>query len=95
MTETVFLTSTTPHVSHMYPASTPQGIEILKAAASGEKTREELQTVVQIKDREHFRKSPVYVKDGNMERFYIRTGPSSTELTASQIQEYIKQRFSV
>ncbi len=40
-------------------------------------------------------KSPVYVKDGNLERYYIRTGPSSTELTASQIQEYIKQRFSV
>jgi len=38
-------------------------------------------------------KAPVYVKDGTVERFYIRTGPSTTELTASQIQEYIKQRF--
>ncbi|HNO07407.1 MAG TPA: DUF262 domain-containing protein [Methanoregulaceae archaeon] len=38
-------------------------------------------------------KSPVYVKDGTIERFYIRTGPSTTELTASQIQEYLKQRF--
>ena len=38
-------------------------------------------------------KSPVFVKDGNIERFYIRTGPSTTELSASQIQEYIKQRF--
>jgi hypothetical protein len=38
-------------------------------------------------------KSPVYVKDGTVERFYIRTGPSTTELTASQIQEYLKQRF--
>jgi len=38
-------------------------------------------------------KSPVYVKDGPVERFYIRTGPSTTELTASQTQEYLKQRF--
>lgn len=38
-------------------------------------------------------KSPVFVKDGNLERFYIRTGPSTTELTASQTQEYIQQRF--
>ena len=39
---------------------------------------------------------PVYLKDkdGNKESFFIRTGPSSTELTASQIQDYIKQRFS-
>jgi len=35
----------------------------------------------------------VFVKDGNIERFYIRTGPSTTELTASQTQDYIKQRF--
>lgn len=38
-------------------------------------------------------KSPVFVKDGNTERFYIRTGTSSTELTGSQTQEFIKQRF--
>ncbi len=36
---------------------------------------------------------PVYVKDENIERFYIRTGPSTTELTLSQAQSYIKQRF--
>ena len=36
---------------------------------------------------------PVFVKDGKIERFYIRTGPSSTELMASQTQDYIKQRF--
>ena len=35
----------------------------------------------------------IYVKDGNMEHFFIRTGPSTTELTASQIQDYIRQRF--
>lgn len=37
--------------------------------------------------------TPVFLKDGDMERFYIRTGPSTTELSASQTQEYIKQRF--
>jgi hypothetical protein len=39
-------------------------------------------------------KSPVFLKDGNIERFYIRTGPSTTELSASQTQEYIKQRYT-
>jgi hypothetical protein len=38
-------------------------------------------------------RTPVFVKDGNLERFYIRTGPSTTELSASQTQEYIKQRY--
>jgi len=37
--------------------------------------------------------SPVFLKDGNIERFYIRTGPSSSELSASQTQEYIRNRF--
>lgn len=37
--------------------------------------------------------TPVFVKDDDRERFYIRTGPSTTELTASQTQEYFKQRF--
>ncbi len=36
---------------------------------------------------------PVFVKDADLERFYIRTGPSTTELSPSQTQEYIKQRF--
>ncbi len=36
---------------------------------------------------------PVFLKDDGIERFYIRTGPSTTELSASQTQEYIKQRF--
>lgn len=39
--------------------------------------------------------TPVFVKDGDTERFYIRTGPSTTELIPSQTQDYIKQRFSV
>jgi len=38
-------------------------------------------------------KIPVYVRDGNIERFYIRTGPATRELPGSQIQGYIKQRF--
>lgn len=29
---------------------------------------------------------PVFVKDGDIERFYVRTGPSTTELRASQAQ---------
>ena len=37
--------------------------------------------------------APVFVRDSEIERFYVRTGPSTTELTASQIQGYIKQRF--
>lgn len=39
-------------------------------------------------------RTPVFVKDGNIERFYIRTGPSTTELSASQTQEHIKHRYN-
>lgn len=38
-------------------------------------------------------RSPVFVKDGNMERFYTRTGAATAELTGQQMQAYIKQRF--
>jgi hypothetical protein len=38
-------------------------------------------------------KSPVFVKDGGVERFYIRAGASTAELPAGQAQGYIKQRF--
>lgn len=43
----------------------------------------------------HCTKSPaaVFVKDGAVEKFYIRTGPSTTELSASQTQDYINKRF--
>lgn len=37
--------------------------------------------------------TPVYVKDGTGERFYIRTGASTTDLVASLMATYIKQRF--
>lgn len=36
---------------------------------------------------------PVYVKEGNSEQFFVRTGAATTELLPSQIQGYIKQRF--
>jgi hypothetical protein len=36
---------------------------------------------------------PVFVKDGNADRFYIRTGVSTLELTTAQAHEFIKQRF--
>lgn len=36
---------------------------------------------------------PIFLQDGDIERFYIRTGPSTTELSASKTHEYIKQRF--
>ena len=38
-------------------------------------------------------RSAVYVMDGNTERFYIRTGAATTELSASQMQQFIKTRF--
>ncbi|WP_224983841.1 GmrSD restriction endonuclease domain-containing protein [Geomonas agri] len=38
-------------------------------------------------------KAPVFVKDGSIERFFVRGGASTAELSASQTQEFIKQRF--
>jgi hypothetical protein len=38
-------------------------------------------------------KSPVFVKDSSIERFYVRTGAATTELSGSQMQDFIKQRF--
>ncbi|MYB48155.1 MAG: DUF262 domain-containing protein [Dehalococcoidia bacterium] len=37
--------------------------------------------------------TPVYLKDGNVERFYVRTGPATTELTGGQMLDYISNRF--
>ncbi len=37
--------------------------------------------------------TPVYLKDSNGERFYVRTGPATAELSISQANDYIKQRF--
>jgi len=38
-------------------------------------------------------RAPVFVKDGTGEAFYIRTGPSTTELSTSQAHEFISRRF--
>lgn len=37
--------------------------------------------------------TPVFLKNGNNEEFYIRTGASSPSLPASHAHEYIQQRF--
>ena len=37
--------------------------------------------------------SPIFVRDGNNEHFYVRTGPATSALSASQTQDYIKERF--
>jgi len=38
-------------------------------------------------------RSPVFVKDGSVERFYVRAAASSIELSASDTHAYITQRF--
>ena len=40
-------------------------------------------------------KSPAYLKDGKVEYFYIRTSGTTTELPASKIHDYVKQRFGI
>ena len=37
---------------------------------------------------------PIFVKDGDRERFYVRTGPATLELSASETQEYIREHFA-
>jgi hypothetical protein len=39
-------------------------------------------------------REPVYVKEANREHFYTRTGAATTELTGSQMQQYIRSRFA-
>ena len=36
---------------------------------------------------------PVFLKEGNTEQFFSRTGAATSELLPSQIQVYIQQRF--
>lgn len=38
-------------------------------------------------------KSPVYVKDGTLDRFFVRSGTSTAELSASQIPQFVAERF--
>ena len=63
----------TPQTPLMNPPSTPKVLAILKASASGEKTRDELQTVAEIKDRKHFRKQ--YIAELLASEFLERTIP--------------------
>lgn len=35
--------------------------------------------------------SPVYVKDGPIEKFFVRYGPSTQELTGGTLQDYMSQ----
>jgi hypothetical protein len=37
--------------------------------------------------------SAVFVKEGGAEKFYVRTGAATTELSPSQTQEFVKRRF--
>jgi hypothetical protein len=39
-------------------------------------------------------REPVYVKEANREHFYTRTGAATAELTGSQMQQYIRNRFA-
>jgi ATP-dependent DNA helicase RecG len=61
-----------------HPPGTPQVLAILKAGAAAEKTREELQSAAEIKDRKHFRKQyiDVLLASGFLERS-IPDKPSS------------------
>jgi len=38
-------------------------------------------------------KTPVFVRDGSAERFYVRYGPSTQELAGAAAQEFIRLRF--
>jgi hypothetical protein len=38
-------------------------------------------------------KSPVFVKEGSVERFFVRTGVATIELTGAKMQDYINHRF--
>jgi len=38
-------------------------------------------------------KKPIFIKQNQLEEFYIRTGPSTTQITGNEFLEYIKKRF--
>lgn len=38
-------------------------------------------------------KAPVFVKDGAVERFFVRAGASTQELSPSQMTGFVSQRF--
>jgi predicted HTH transcriptional regulator len=37
--------------------------------------------------------SPAFMKDGDSQRFFVRAGASTAELTGLQMQQFIGQRF--
>jgi len=39
-------------------------------------------------------KKPTFLKEGKEEEFYIRIGPSTTEIKASELVDYIKKKFN-
>lgn len=39
-------------------------------------------------------RSPVYVKEGETEKFYVRSGAATAELAMSQVAEFIRNRFT-
>jgi hypothetical protein len=41
----------------------------------------------------HRSKSPAFVKEGGVERFFVRYGPSTQELVDSSMHDFMKQRF--
>jgi len=38
---------------------------------------------------------PAYVSDGKLDHFYIRTGPSTTDMRLSEVYGYLKERFDL
>lgn len=36
---------------------------------------------------------PAFVKDGNLQRFFVRGGNATTELSGASVMDYVKQRF--
>ena len=38
---------------------------------------------------------PAYVTNGKLDHFYIRTGPSTTDMRLSEVYGYLKERFDL
>lgn len=38
--------------------------------------------------------APIFLKDGNTNRFYVRTGPATEEMSVEEAVDYIKHRFN-
>lgn len=70
----------TPQAPRKYPASTPQVLAILFAAATEEATREQLQAAAGLKDREHFRKKFLtFLLDSELLEMTIPDKPRSSK----------------